>query len=212
MATEFLNFLFSQYSEYLKIDIIFEITAVLFGFISVRYASRNSVLVYPSGMISTAIFVYLLYKWGLLGDMIINAYYFCVSIYGWYVWTRKKNNLFTPITKCSSRDFKISSIIFVFAIILIFVVYLYADKWDSLVSYVDTLTTAIFFVAMWTMANRKIESWIFWIIGDIISVPLYFYKGLTFTSFQYFVFTFIAIYGYNVWMKILNRKDQTVKE
>ena len=212
METELLNFLFSQYSEYLKIDIIFEITAVLFGFISVRYASRNSVLVYPSGMISTAIFVYLLYKWGLLGDMIINAYYFCVSIYGWYVWTRKKNNLFTPITKCSSRDFKISSIIFVFAIILIFVVYLNADKWGSLVSYVDTLTTAIFFVAMWTMANRKIESWIFWIIGDIISVPLYFYKGLTFTSFQYFVFTFIAIYGYNVWMKILNRKDQTVKE
>ena len=212
MATELLNFLFSQYSEYLKIDIIFEITAVLFGFISVRYASRNSVLVYPSGMISTAIFVYLLCKWGLLGDMIINAYYFCVSIYGWYVWTRKKNNLFTPITKCSSRDFKISSIIFVFAIILIFVVYLNADKWGSLVSYVDTLTTAIFFVAMWTMANRKIESWIFWIIGDIISVPLYFYKGLTFTSFQYFVFTFIAIYGYNVWMKILNRKDQTVKE
>ena len=212
MATELFNFLFSQYSEHLKIDIFFEITAVLFGFISVRYASRNSVLVYPSGMISTAIFVYLLYKWGLLGDMIINAYYFCVSIYGWYVWTRKKNNLFTPITKCSSRDFKISSIIFVFAIILIFVVYLNADKWGSLVSYVDTLTTAIFFVAMWTMANRKIESWIFWIIGDIISVPLYFYKGLTFTSFQYFVFTFIAIYGYNVWMKILNRKDQTVKE
>ena len=90
MATELLNFLFSQYSEYLKIDIIFEITAVLFGFISVWYASRNSVLVYPSGMINTAIFVYLLYKWGLLGDMIINAYYFCVSIHGWYVWTRKK--------------------------------------------------------------------------------------------------------------------------
>ena len=103
-------------------------------------------------------------------------------------------------------------IIFVFAIILIFVVYLYAGKWDSLVSYVDTLTTAIFFVAMWTMANRKIESWIFWIIGDIISVPLYFYKGLTFTSFQYFIFTFIAIYGFNVWMKILNRKNRTVKE
>ena len=212
MATELLNFLFSQYSEYLKIDIIFEITAVLFGFISVWYASRNSVLVYPSGMINTAIFVYLLYKWGLLGDMIINAYYFCVSIYGWYVWTRKKNDLFTPITKCSSRDFRTSSIIFVFAIILIFVVYLYANKWNSWVSYVDTLTTAIFFVAMWTMANRKIESWIFWIIGDIISVPLYFYKGLTFTSFQYFVFTFIAIYGYNLWMKILSRKNQTVKE
>ena len=78
----------------------------------------------------------------------------------------------------------------------------------SLTSYIDNITTAIFFVGMWLMAKRKIENWIFWIIGDVISVPLYFYKGLTFTSLQYFIFTIIAISGYYSWKKILNKSNQ----
>jgi len=72
-------------------------------------------------------------------------------------------------------------------------------------AYVDTLTTAIFFVGMWLMARRKIENWIFWIIGDLISIPLYFYKGFTFTSLQYFGFTFIAIFGYIAWQKAIKK-------
>ena len=86
--------------------------------------------------------------------------------------------------------------------------YTYFDKWSGVVSYVDILTTSMFFVGMWLMAKRKIESWIYWIIGDIISVPLYLYKGLAFTSFQYFIFTFIAIAGYYKWKSIYNRKNQ----
>ena len=77
------DFLFGQYSDYLPIDIALEIIAVLFGLLSVIYAKKNSVLVYPTGMISTAIFVYLLIKWALLGDLLINAYYFVMSAYGW---------------------------------------------------------------------------------------------------------------------------------
>ena len=80
--------------------------------------------------------------------------------------------------------------------------------WNSYTAYIDNLTTAIFFVGMWLMANRKIESWFFWILGDVISVPLYLYKGLTFTSLQYLIFTFIAISGYYTWKKILNRSIQ----
>jgi nicotinamide mononucleotide transporter len=59
---------------------------------------------------------------------------------------------------------------------------------------------------MWLMARRKIESWIFWIIGDIISIPLYFYKGLAITTIQYFIFTMIAIMGYISWKKIYKAK------
>jgi nicotinamide mononucleotide transporter len=88
----------------------------------------------------------------------------------------------------------------------VYFIYKIFDKWTSWVAYVDTITTAIFFVGMWLMAKRKIENWIFWIIGDIISIPLYFYKGLTFTSFQYLGFTFIAIAGYYAWKKTLDKK------
>ena len=159
-------------------------------------------------MISTSIFTYLLFKWGLLGDMMINAYYFIMSIYGWYIWTRKKNNIVTPISKISNYEKKISLFIFNSSLIFVYGIYNYFDKWGSLTSYIDNITTAIFFVGMWLMAKRKIENWIFWIIGDVISVPLYFYKGLTFTSLQYFIFTIIAISGYYSWKKILNKSNQ----
>ena len=101
-------------------------------------------------------------------------------------------------------------VIFISTLIFVHLVYKSFDKWTSWVAYVDTITTAIFFVGMWLMAKRKIENWIYWIIGDIISVPLYFYKGFTFTSFQYLIFTIIAIYGYLEWKKILNKKTITL--
>ena len=206
---DFLNLMFEQYSQYQSIDIALEIIAVFLGISSVWFSKKNNILVFPTGMISTAIFIYLLYKWVLLGDMIINAYYFVMSIYGWYIWTRKKDNSVTQITSINSKEKKVSIIIFVSSLMFIYLVYVYFNKWDSVTAYIDNLTTAIFFVGMWLMAKRKIENWIFWIVGDIISVPLYFYRGLTFTSLQYLIFTFIAIAGYYSWKKTLNKSHQT---
>tara|TARA_Y200000002_G_scaffold39562_1_gene28882 strand:- start:1727 stop:2356 length:630 start_codon:yes stop_codon:yes gene_type:complete len=202
------DLLFEQYSQYETFDIALEMFAVLFGLLSVWFSKNNNILVYPTGMISTAIFVYLLYKWFLLGDMIINGYFFFMSIYGWFIWSRKKNNVFTPISHLDYNEIRISIYIFFTSLLTVYIVYVYFDKWDSLTAYIDNLTTAIFFVGMWLMANRKIENWFFWIMGDIISVPLYFYKGLTFTSLQYLIFTFIAISGYYSWKKILNKSSQ----
>ena len=206
---EILNYLFEQYSGYSHIDIGLEIFAVIFGFLSVWFSKNNNVLVFPTGLINTSIFVYLLVKWDLLGDMIINVYYFIVSIYGWYYWTRKnsKNN-YTPISMVDKNDQKIILIISIASAIFVSLMYSYFNKWSGMVSYIDILTTSIFFAGMWLMARRKIESWIFWIIGDLISIPLYLYKGLAFTSFQYFIFTFIAILGYYKWKSIYNRKNQ----
>lgn len=204
-----LDLLFQQYSDYQTLDISLEIIAVVFGILSVWFSKKNNILVYPTGMISTSIFTYLLFKWSLLGDMMINAYYFMMSIYGWYIWTRKVNNIVTPISKVSSPEKITSLIIFFFSLSFVYGIYNYFDKWGSYTSYIDNFTTAIFFVAMWLMANRKIENWIFWIIGNIISIPLYFYKGLTFTSIQYIIFTVIAISGYYTWKKILDNSNQT---
>jgi len=205
------NFFFEQYATYETIDIVLEIIAVVFGFLSVWFSKQNKIWVFPTGMISTSIFVYLLLKWSLLGDMMINGYYFIMSVYGWYVWTRKIDDTqVTPISKINFKEKKISVAIFFATLLFVFVIYKTFDKWSDWVAYVDTITTAIFFVGMWLMAKRKIENWIFWIIGDIISVPLYLYKGFTFTSFQYLGFTFIAIFGYLAWKKNLNKQIQTV--
>lgn len=207
------EFFFGQYSTYETIDIVLEIIAVIFGFLSVWFSKQNNIWVFPTGMLSTCIFVYLLLKWGLLGDMMINAYYFIMSVYGWYIWTRKVDaNHVTPISRTTAKEKKISILIFVATLIFVFIVYKTFDKWTHWVAYVDTLTTAIFFVGMWLMAKRKIENWIYWIIGDIISVPLYFYKGFTFTSLQYLGFTIIAIFGYLAWRKHIDEEIAIAKK
>jgi nicotinamide mononucleotide transporter len=200
------EFLFGQYSGYATIDIVLELIGILFGLLSVWYAKKNTVWVYPTGMISTAIFVYLLLKWALLGDMIINAYYFVMSVYGWYYWSKKEEEVIVhPITTTSKKEVKTAVLLFVASILFVFWAYQAFDKWKDWTAYVDTFTTAIFFVGMGLMARRKIEHWLFWIVGDIISIPLYFFKGLTLTSFQYIIFTLIAIYGYRSWKKILDK-------
>ena len=204
------DFFFGQYAGYETTDIVLEIVAVIFGFLSVWFSKQNNILVFPTGMISTSIFVYLLLKAGLLGDMMINAYYFIMSVYGWYVWTRKVDATHvTPISRTTQKEKRNSIAIFIATLVFVYVVYRSFDKWTSWVAYADTITTAVFFVGMWLMARRKIENWIYWIAGNIISVPLYFYKGLTFTSIQYLGFTVIAIFGYLAWKKHLNNNLQT---
>ena len=211
IMNQIFNLLFEQYSSYAVLDIIMEITAVFFGFASVWYSKQNNILVFPTGLISTSIFVYLLFKWQLLGDMMINGYYFIMSIYGWYVWTRKVDTEnVTPISRVTKREQKFGIVIFVSTLVLVYEVYQFFEMWTNWVAYVDTLTTALFFVGMWLMAKRKIENWYFWIIADIISVPLYLYKGLVFTSIQYFGFTILAIYGFLAWKKNLINDPQTV--
>ncbi|WP_142784247.1 nicotinamide riboside transporter PnuC [Changchengzhania lutea] len=204
------DFFFGQYEGYNTVDIVLEIVAVIFGFLSVWFSKQNKIWVFPTGMVSTVIFVYLLLKWGLLGDMMINAYYFIMSVYGWYIWTRKVDEShMTPISRTTLNEKKISVAIFLATLLFVYLVYNTFDKWTSWVAYVDTITTAIFFVGMWLMARRKLENWVWWIVGDIISIPLYFYKGFTFTSFQYLGFTIIAIFGYLAWKKNLNSNPQT---
>ena len=206
---DFLDQLFYQYSQYSNTDISLEIIAVFFGFLSVWFSKNNNILVFPTGMINTSIFVYLLLKWSLLGDMIINAYYFIMSIYGWYFWLKGTNNTVSPISKVSNTDIRIVVLLFISSAVFVSLVYSFFDKWETIVSYIDILTTAIFFAAMWLMAKRKVESWIFWIVGNIISVPLYLHKGLAFTSIQYFIFTVIAIAGYIKWKELYNKQIQT---
>lgn len=194
--------LFSQYSAYTKLDVLLELTALFFGVVSVLFAKKNNVLVYPTGIISSMIFVYLLIKWDLFGDFTINMFYVIMSVYGWYLWTRKFNGKdLLNISRTNSKEKILTSIIFITAFIFIWIIYTVFDKFDNWTAYVDTLTTAIFFSGMWLMAKRKIENWTFWIVGDIITIPLYFYKGLTISSFLYLIYTFIAIAGYLAWKK-----------
>lgn len=189
-----------------------EIIAVIFGLLSVWYAKKANILVYPTGIVSVVIYVYICLHAQLYADMGINAFYFLMSVYGWIMWTRKVDkSKQRPITLLNRKDWFISGGMFVFSLIFIFLLlkYLKADDdsyWSNNVPYIDIFTTSVFIVGMWQMAMKKVENWIFWIIGDVISVPLYFYKGLVFTSLQFFVFLIIAVLGYIEWKRLAQKK------
>ncbi len=205
------DWIFAQYHETHTYLVALELIAVFFGFLSVWYAKKENILVFPTGIISTGIFVYILLLFGLLGDMLINAYYFIMSIVGWYYWTRKVDeDHYIPITVATPKEKTRVLFLFLGTLVFVGIIYVIFDKFNNWTAYVDTITTAIFFAGMWLMALKKVENWIFWIIGDIISVPLYLYKGLVFTSLQYFLFTIIAVYGYMEWKKNLNKSPVTL--
>ena len=205
------DWLFAQYQDTPTHLVVLEMIGVVFTILSVWYSKRENILVYPTGLVATGIYVYILLEFSLLGDMLINAYYFVMSLIGWYLWTRKVDEThFIPVTKTTLKEKKWSALLFISAIIFVFLVYYAFDKYDTWTAYVDTITTAIFFVGMWLMAKKKLENWIYWIIGDIITVPLYWYKGLIFSSILFAVLTIIAIYGYKAWKKNLNKSPQTL--
>ena len=199
------DFLIAPYENYSLLHITLELVAVVLGLVSVWFAKQDNILVYPSCMISTGIFVYLLLQAGLIGDFMINAYYFIMSIYGWYFWTRRKEGKIEhPIARMNSKEKRVWFILFMIILLFVGGIYILFDKWKDWSAHLDTFTTALFFVGMWLMARKKIEHWIFWIVGDIISIPLYLFKELGLTSLQYIIFTIIAIFGYIQWKKILN--------
>ena len=204
------EYLVDPYMGYEIGDIFLEIVAVVMGLASVYFAKKDHLWVYPTGMISTAIYVYLLVQAGLVGDVLINAYYFIMSVYGWFYWTQKKEGITVhAIASINRRETLMSVFLFIGSIVGVGLLYVFFDKANDWTAPVDTLTTALFFVGMWLMARRKIQHWIFWIIGHVISVPLYLVKGLGLTSLQYIIFTLIAIFGYREWKKRLHNYPQT---
>ena len=204
--SELYNFFLDSYSSYSHLDIVLEFLAFSFGIISVIYAKKENILVYPTGIICTVITVYILFKAQYLGDMMMNVYYSIMSIYGWWNWSRKdKDKYLIKISRFSKNDLGLTISLFVLTICITYSVYLFSLNEIGIPNYIDVFTSGLFFTAMWLMANKKLESWIFWIIADIITVPLYAYRGLGMLSLQYIIFTILAIQGYIEWKKHLSR-------
>ena len=202
-----IEFFTQAYKDVSLFQIILEIIAFVFGILSVYYAKKENILVYPSGLICTIISVYLLYNVQYYGDMVINIYYSIMSIYGWILWQKKVENKVLKISNTTKDENKFSLFLFLITIIFTFCVYLYFDKPILKENYLDIFTTGIFFTAMYLMAKKKIESWILWIIGDLITIPLYANRGLGILSLQYLVFTIMAILAFKEWKKQLIKKD-----
>jgi len=203
--------LFLPYKNYSTTAITLEITAVVFAVVSVLYSRKNNIKVYPTGLVAILISAYLLYKWQLFGDFIVTIYYLVMSLYGWYLWRKPSTkNRELKISKIDPSDTKTTLFIVICSFVLVAYVYFLFNKFGVWWSYIDILTTGLFFAGMYLLARRKVEHWIFLLVADIISVPLYYYKGYTITAMLYFMYTFVAFFGYLEWKKIWNKQLQTL--
>lgn len=202
------DFFLNSYKNASNIQILLEFLAFIFGISSVWLAKKENILVYPTGLISTVITVYLLYQAQYFGDMTMNFYYSVMSIYGWIVWSKSIKKPDLLITKTNNKEKIIGLGMFVLTMIITYFVYQFFDYKLEIPNYIDIFTSGIFFTAMWFMALKKIENWTLWILGDIIATPLFAYRGLGMLSLQYLIFTILAITAYLEWKKILNNNQQ----
>ena len=207
--SQIFDFFLNAYKNASVADIILEVIAFVFGIASVVYAKRENILVYPTGLIATVITVYLLYKAEYFGDMMMNFYYSIMSIFGWWNWSRKKENKYIlPISRTNTQEKIIGIALFFITMFVTYLIYTVYNYKLEIPNYIDIFTSGIFFTAMWYMATKKLANWTLWIIADIITVPLYAYRGLGILSLQYLIFTVLAVQGYLQWKKSINNNQQ----
>jgi len=201
------EFFFSMYRDVPGWTIALETVVFFFGILSVYFAKQQNIWVFPTGLIATLISVYLLYKAAYLADMSINLYYSIMSVYGWYKWSQPNAKGEPLVVSRTSPNEKIIGVgLFILTIIVTFTIYKIFKVSLQTENYVDLFTSGLFFTAMWYMAKKKLENWTLWIVGDLITIPLYAYKGLGILSLQYVVFTVLAVLGYLEWKKQLNKQ------
>jgi nicotinamide mononucleotide transporter len=204
-----IEFFLNAYKNASTIQIILEFIAFVFGILSVWFAKKENIWVYPTGLIATIITTYLLFIAGYLGDMMINGYFAIMSVYGWYKWARKENDIeIIAISRTNNKEKMIGIALFFVTIFVVFGIYNFFDYEIKKDNYIDIFASGIFFTGMWYMALKKIENWTLWIFGDIIVTPLYAYRGLGMLSLQYLIFTILAISAYLEWKKNLNKNNQ----
>ena len=204
------DFFLDAYRDKETYIIILEAIVFVMGILSVWYAKKENILVYPTGLIATVITVYLFFRDGLLGDMMMNFYWSAMSIYGWWNWSRVRDSKkVVQISRTTSKEKVIGIGLFVATVAINYGVYRFSGYEIKGSNYIDIFTSGIFFTAMWYMAQKKIENWTLWIVADIITIPLYAYRGWGMLSLQYLIFTILAIQAYLAWKKSLDSNLQT---
>ncbi len=188
-----------------------EYIAVAFGIGSVWYSRKEHILVYPVGLVSTVIYIFLSIEGHLFGEASVNLFYTIMSIYGWVLWARKnkQHQKLVVITGSSRREWANHLLFFAGLYILIYLSLAFLKKYfaPGAIPWADALASATAFTGMWLMATKKVESWYWWIATNICSIPLYFVKGYVFTSVFYVILLVMAFWGLAAWKKKLLAPD-----
>jgi nicotinamide mononucleotide transporter len=182
-----------------------EFVAVISGIFSVWLSRNENIWVYPTGLVNTIIYIYLSFKYSLIGEASVNFYYTVVSIYGWVLWARKNDQQqhVLQITWSSRKEWGQEVAFFCFFYILVYFPLVYLKKGFAplAIPWADAFASATAYTGMWLMAKKKVESWNWWIATNAASIPLYFVKHLVFTSVYYLILLIMAVSGLLEWRR-----------
>lgn len=181
-----------------------EITAAVFGAVSVVCSKQNSIWLYPTGLVSTGIYAYLLSReqFRLYAEAILNAYYFVMSVYGWYNWARKNDPQHTTQVGWATRGEWTTAILIAVAGWAVFY-WLLKQFSNSDVPAADAFVSATACSGMWLLAKHRIENWVMLNISNLVAIPLLFHKKLVPTALLTIFLFIVAVIGYFSWRKIL---------
>jgi nicotinamide mononucleotide transporter len=203
--------LWSQFVADLRDTSLLEFVAVISGIWSVWLSRIENIWVYPTGLVNTIIYIYLSFKYSLLGEASVNFYYTVMSIYGWVLWARRNDQQehVLKITWSSRREWiqELAFFGFFYAAVYLALTYLKQGFAPLAIPWADAFASATAYTGMWLMAKKKVESWHWWIATNTASIPLYFVKHLVFTSVYYLVLLILAILGLVEW----TRRAKTVR-
>lgn len=197
-----MHHLLEEFIAGMKATTLLEYIAVFAGIISVWLSKNEKVLLYPIGLVNTIIYIYLSFKMHLIGEASVNFYYTVVSIYGWYLWSRKdaQHHVLLHITVASKKEWMQHLLFFTGFYIVIFISLTFLKPYFSgAIPWADAFASATAYTGMWLMAKKKLENWLWWICTNMASIPLYFVKGLVFTSVYYIILLGLAIIGWVEW-------------
>ncbi|MBS1736590.1 MAG: nicotinamide mononucleotide transporter [Bacteroidetes bacterium] len=195
---------------------LLEFVAVISGIVSVWFSRKESIWVYPTGLINTTFYIYLSFAGSLIGEASVNLYYTIMSIYGWYLWTRKNQQQkhVLHITYSNKKEWLQEILFFAAFYVAIFgaLTYLKKDFAPGAIPWADAFASATAFTAMWLMARKKVESWYWWIATNIASIPLYFIKHYVFTSVYYIILLLMAFWGLAEWKRKVHARSRFLME
>lgn len=192
-----------QFFDGLQSTSLLEYVAVFAGIASVWFSKKENIWVYPVGLINTIIYIYLSFKYHLIGEASVNFYYTVMSIYGWMLWAKKdqQQHPLVHIRFSNSKEWMQQVLFFLFFYVAVYfsLVYLKQLFASGAIPWADAFASATAYTGMWLMAKKKVESWYWWIATNVASIPLYFVKGLVFTSVYYVVLLVLAVLGLLEW-------------
>lgn len=183
-----------------RIDSLIELFAAVFGIVSVYLGTRQSVWVWPTGLVNVGLYIFVFFEAKLYADMGLQAIYVALCVYGWSHWLHGGDQRTTlPVSRTSRRTWTVLLAIAVGGSLGLG--WGLAFHTDASLPWLDSATTVVSLLAQWMMTRKLLEHWLVWIGVDAVYVGMFLYKALFVTAGLYLVFLGLAVVGYRRWRR-----------